>query len=261
MIIKSVLDVKDTTPLHKSASHEPVFDRSILIITPERALKFTASTKERHYLWLTALSFLAQSGRGPPQVPRVSPMPEAMPGRHQRRRSSLMPGAGLLSSKTAIGLEPAPARIEVPQRLGTADSTAPPNISRFSGAGHHQRKRSSTNPPSSAASDKFSPAESSMTASSVFAHRASNTTSYRSPADSSTKSSVKGTGERSSYFEAVGTMRMDAFMGHGRYEDHSSQQSDARRDHRRRDEGTMQDTMAGKGYMFGESEVDPFDEF
>lgn len=56
--IQSVLDVKDDNPAPKGMT--PVFNRSILILTPQRALKFTASSSERHYVWLTALSFLSQ---------------------------------------------------------------------------------------------------------------------------------------------------------------------------------------------------------
>ncbi|KAL7274612.1 hypothetical protein RUND412_002475 [Rhizina undulata] len=59
--IQSVLDVKDDTPLPKNTGGAPLFNRSILILTPARALKFTASSKERHYVWLTALSFLSHS--------------------------------------------------------------------------------------------------------------------------------------------------------------------------------------------------------
>ncbi|KAL9096501.1 MAG: hypothetical protein Q9165_001498 [Trypethelium subeluteriae] len=68
LIIQSVLDVKDDTPLPKNAGN--IFNRSILILTPARALKFTAFSSERHYLWLTALSFLSHH---PSQ--RLSPLP------------------------------------------------------------------------------------------------------------------------------------------------------------------------------------------
>ena len=60
-MIQSVLDVKDDTPLPKSADSQAIFDRSILIITPQRALKFTAISRERHHIWLTALSYLSNS--------------------------------------------------------------------------------------------------------------------------------------------------------------------------------------------------------
>ena len=48
----------------KGAGLRSAFDRSILILTPQRALKFTAVTRERHYIWLTALSFLSHSSQG-----------------------------------------------------------------------------------------------------------------------------------------------------------------------------------------------------
>ena len=238
MVIKSVLDVKDTTPLHKSASHEPIFDRSILILTPERALKLTACNKERHYLWLTALSFLAQSGRGPPQVPRLSPGPEPASGNTHRRRSSLLPGP-LLPTKTAIGPALAQNHVKGHQRLDTADSTAPPDISRITG-GRHQRKRSSTNPPYSAATSSNDP---SMTASSVFARRASNTATYQTSASGPARPNLRP-GDRDGSDRSIGTVRMDAFIGQGR------------------GDGNTRDMMTGKGYVFGESlEVDPFEEF
>ncbi|KAK8097177.1 hypothetical protein PG999_013121 [Apiospora kogelbergensis] len=69
--IQSVLDVKDDNPPPKGVSQ--LFNRSILILTPQRALKFTATTPERHYLWLTSLSFLAHSSQAVPEV--LSPVP------------------------------------------------------------------------------------------------------------------------------------------------------------------------------------------
>ncbi|PHH72163.1 hypothetical protein CDD82_6141 [Ophiocordyceps australis] len=66
LIIQSVLDVKDDNAAPKVMPS--VFNRSILILTPQRALKFTASSAERHYLWLTALSFLAHSSHAVPEV-------------------------------------------------------------------------------------------------------------------------------------------------------------------------------------------------
>lgn len=67
MIIQSVLDVKDDNPPPKGETS--VFNRSILILTPQRALKFTAVNAERHYLWLTSLSFLAHSQQQVPELP------------------------------------------------------------------------------------------------------------------------------------------------------------------------------------------------
>jgi hypothetical protein len=247
-VIKSVLDVKDTTPLHKSASHDPIFDRSILILTPERALKLTASNKERHYLWLKALSFLAQSGQGPPHVPRLSPGPEATLGNGHNRRSSILPGPILPSTTTCISMS-APNRAEAHKRLDTADSTAPPNIYKAAG-GRHQRKRSSTNPQISAAT---SSKENSTAASTVFARRASNTATYQAPNSGSIRPDLRP-GDREGSDRSIGTVRMAAFVGKGRPEDHTSQG-------KRMGGSNTSNAMTGKG-LFGESlEVDPFEEF
>ncbi len=77
MTIQSVLDVKDDNPAPKGVS--PIFNRSILILTPARALKFTATTSERHYMWLTALSFLAHSSQAVPDIVAVPQPPQQIP--------------------------------------------------------------------------------------------------------------------------------------------------------------------------------------
>jgi len=69
------LDVKDDNLAPKGITN--IFNRSILILTPARALKFTAMTRERHYIWLTALSFLAHSSQAIPDV--ITPLPLALP--------------------------------------------------------------------------------------------------------------------------------------------------------------------------------------
>src|SRR6266511_3800393 len=74
--IQSVLDVKDDNPLPKGATPTPRFNRSILILTPQRALKFTAMTQERHYVWLTALSFLSHSSLGANDLTALPPVPQ-----------------------------------------------------------------------------------------------------------------------------------------------------------------------------------------
>ncbi|KUI63211.1 Anucleate primary sterigmata protein A [Cytospora mali] len=87
LTIQSVLDVKDDNPPPKGET--PVFNRSILILTPQRALKFTAVNAERHYLWLTSLSFLAHSQQQVPDLPApVSKAPdfELPPSKAKTRR-------------------------------------------------------------------------------------------------------------------------------------------------------------------------------
>jgi hypothetical protein len=73
--IQSVLDVVDETPLPKNPELRRAYGRSIIILTSERALKFTTTSAERHELWMTALSFLAQSGRLPSQIPPMPKLP------------------------------------------------------------------------------------------------------------------------------------------------------------------------------------------
>jgi hypothetical protein len=238
VIIKSVLDMKDTTPLHKGASHEPVFDRSILIVTPDRALKLTAINRERHYLWLTALSFLAESGLGPPRVPRIPPAPEALQDTtNWSRRTPMMPVNRLPSARPPIGMASPPA---IParshQRIGTADSTAPPNISKLN-VGRHQRKRSNSNPQLPSMGGKNS----------EFARRASNTAAPRPSFETqSSRSSIRGS-ERTS---STRTVCMDAFTGQRRGDDHSS-----------RHHGNST-PMTESSFTFDNgSEVDPFEEF
>ena len=68
----------------------PHFNRSILILTPQRALKFTATTQERHYIWLTALSFLSHS---PISMNDLAPLPPMPPEEHMEHNVS--PAASL----------------------------------------------------------------------------------------------------------------------------------------------------------------------
>jgi hypothetical protein len=92
-----------------------------------------------------------------------------------------------------------------------------------------------------------------MTASTAFARRASNTATYQAPASGSIRPNLKP-GDREGSDRSMGTVRMDAFIGRGHPEDHTSQGQ-------RRGESNAQDVIIGKG-LFGESlEVDPFEEF
>ncbi|PNS17485.1 Nuclear migration protein NUM1 [Sphaceloma murrayae] len=71
LLIKTVLDVADPSPLPKGSNYATCYSRSIVILTPDRPLKITASNRDRHYHWLMALSFLASPSQGMPNVPRV----------------------------------------------------------------------------------------------------------------------------------------------------------------------------------------------
>ncbi|TPX15770.1 uncharacterized protein E0L32_000104 [Thyridium curvatum] len=77
LTIQSVLDVKDDNPPPKGVTQ--LFNRSILILTPQRALKFTAASAERHYIWLTSLSFLAHSQQAVPDIVAQMNPPKQLP--------------------------------------------------------------------------------------------------------------------------------------------------------------------------------------
>ncbi|KAK9415637.1 hypothetical protein SUNI508_10296 [Seiridium unicorne] len=96
LTIQSVLDVKDDNAPPKGAGQ--IFNRSVLILTPQRALKFTAVSAERHYLWLTALAFLAHSQQAVPDM--ISP---AAP-----------PPAGPTAAKLAPNFGPPPPKSKKP---------------------------------------------------------------------------------------------------------------------------------------------------
>jgi Meiotic cell cortex C-terminal pleckstrin homology len=166
--IQSVLDVKDDNPMPKGSTTVPHFNRSILILTPERALKFTALTRERHYVWLTALSFLSHSPLAfgdlatlpPPPVGDIGLPPPSLAGSLRRRpiRDSIRiaKGAGRtgLRSFTTDGSLPVQIQdvVDREQRFVAeeqgfydpmVDAALPPTIPRFSA---HTRKRSNTAP-------------------------------------------------------------------------------------------------------------------
>lgn len=165
MTIQSVLDVKDDNPVPKGTAS--VFNRSILILTPQRALKFTAMTPERHYVWLTALSFLAHSTQALPDIvaptppqPKAQPLPDFEPPRPKGRRPGIRDSIRLAKGRTGIGaavplsapgvpsIPSAPsfqssdlASFRIPETIGTIssshtrdisqDTAEPPFIPRF----------------------------------------------------------------------------------------------------------------------------------
>ncbi|KAJ9615192.1 hypothetical protein H2200_001266 [Cladophialophora chaetospira] len=162
LIIKSVLDVKDDNAMPKGALVGPSFNRSILILTPQRALKFTATSQERHYVWLTALSFLSHSPIGvndltaippPPPLPEHEMMPPAPPSlAGSLRRRPIRDSIRL--TKGAANRGPGPRSFTTDGSLPVQDSrpptrdyydplndpALPPTIPR------HSRKRSNTAP-------------------------------------------------------------------------------------------------------------------
>ena len=144
----------------KSAGPGPHFNRSILVLTPERALKFTATTRERHYVWLNALSFLSHSPLSladlaalppPPQDEPVKPPPPSLAGSLQRRtiRDSILmmkasrSGQRSVTSDAVMQSVPNYGADDVEPYDPISDAALPPSIPRFS---QHSRKRSNTAP-------------------------------------------------------------------------------------------------------------------
>lgn len=142
----------------------PHFGRSILILTPQRALKFTTMSQERHYMWLTALSFLSHSPISmsdlaplPPMPPEHRSEPNTSPaaslgGSLRRRpiRDSIRIAKGTAATKstfrsfTTDGI-PTMSEYERPQTQEPYDpindAAMPPVIRRY-----HNRNRSNTAP-------------------------------------------------------------------------------------------------------------------
>lgn len=239
--IKSVLDVKDDTPLPKAGMIDTPCNRSILILTPERALKFTAPNLERHYLWLTALSFLAQSGRGPPQIPRLPLKPaeekrkSTIGVKFAATRDSVRHTQGRLSRNKAKKSPPMPSLGEdfqstsrsepVPALPQSPEEAEPPNIARVRG---HRRDRSSSNPASPRPNNPMktglrsfsSSAISDATATCASVRPSSKQSSiYKQRLSSMNSLPRSGSGHGSAaspvqpnLFEAVSSMQMDAFV-------------------------------------------------
>ncbi|KAL1656141.1 hypothetical protein SLS61_001213 [Didymella pomorum] len=229
LTIQSVLDVADNSAPPKN---ETLFNRSILILTPARALKFTTVSRERHYLWLTALSFLAHSSAPMPDLGAM-PQPPPMEDLPQRsggatlRRSRVQDSVRLAKGKAnpvmqryAAQLEPMPSLPSLAGYAGTEGSASPPSIPRGPA---HGRKRSSTGPGapppsvpfrsfshqqvpsvySNGSSDMYSSAQPPSVPSSVY-----------NPGNGivSSRTSEASTSTRSHFFDAMGTVRMEAFI-------------------------------------------------
>ncbi|KAJ4265663.1 hypothetical protein NW762_004957 [Fusarium torreyae] len=181
LTIQSVLDVKDDNPAPKGMA--PVFNRSILILTPQRALKFTAVSAERHYIWLTALSFLAHSSQAVPEIisapPPIqqTPLPEFEVPQPKLKRGGIRDSIRLAKGRTLAPRAGPPSVPSIPSipsvpssqmgdlasypvgesvvgfssthsRDDSRDTAEPPAISRFHERSQvpmvHGRKRSNT---------------------------------------------------------------------------------------------------------------------
>ncbi|ETN37256.1 uncharacterized protein HMPREF1541_08247 [Cyphellophora europaea CBS 101466] len=164
LTIKSVLDVKDENPMPKGSITGPHFNRSILILTPQRALKFTALTQDRHFVWLTALSFLSHSplslnelnAMPPPPPPEETTAqapapPPSLAGTFRRRaiRDSIRIAKGAKPQQSIRSFTTDNSYPHLQEQFGDEneyydpmnDPAMPPTIKRF-----HNRKRSNTAP-------------------------------------------------------------------------------------------------------------------
>ncbi|KAF2455401.1 meiotic cell cortex C-terminal pleckstrin homology-domain-containing protein [Lineolata rhizophorae] len=257
LTIQSVLDVKDDTPLPRGAGVGASFHRSILILTPARALKFTAMTRERHYVWLSALSFLAHSSNPAPELQSLPPPPPPTepevpirPSGPTLRRAPIRDSVRLAKDKARPQLgnsRPLTGLAEAEPEMGGSSNmdapvpaaAEPPSIPRFSNGHHHShhgRKRSLTSPrlpppPSHASSfrsfshnNALPPASSatySTASSDVYSPSfgvPSGPSSVHNPAfgafgDGSRRTSeATSASARTNFFDAVGTVRMEAFF-------------------------------------------------
>ncbi|KAJ9648788.1 hypothetical protein H2199_000701 [Coniosporium tulheliwenetii] len=237
LVIQSVLDVKDNTPSPKNSGIPPLFDRSILILTPARALKFTAISKERHYLWLTALSFLAHSSVSPPvlaSLPVVVPQPPEDTSRSQAptlRRGNFGNSGRIPTPKPSApplrqqySSPAAPSRENPDTSLlnhaePIPDSAEPPVVPRYGGGSLHGRKRSSTGPrlPPPPGSTFRSFSHTAVPSISTFSTGSSNTPSnpssvYNSNLSGRTSEASSSNRRSQNFFDAVGLVRMDAFI-------------------------------------------------
>ncbi len=248
VVIQSVLDVKDDTPSPRLPGGRTLFNRSILILTPARALKFTATSRERHYVWLNALSFLSRPSLGeqelmslpPPPVPDVESQPKShLSGlrRHPIRDSIRVAKSKnrSVSSKTESSL-PVSLRETVDEGsttgLAVVIAADPPTVPRFSTHGRHRSNtggapplgslRNFSHPPLPLpSSHQHPPAPSSHGRSepygsgSVRGGASGLSISSSGPGSFSHRTSETSTAPgltRSNFFDAVGTVRMEAFV-------------------------------------------------
>lgn len=297
MAIQSVLDVQDDTPLPKGPELSSAFDRSILILTPARALKFTCVTQERHLLWMTALSFLAQSGRLPAQLPaKVPPMPAhpppaVPPPEPAASKRSRSPSFGRARIRDSVRLTSArrpdlqksnsqPAAV-VPSAFASevsvpdtgADFPAVPRL--YVTTSRHQRKRSNTSPrlpPPLGGLRSFSSSAIPSSATSLHPATTKNSSFRTDLRSSSSKSGSRKDSitspDRPNFFEAVGTVRMDAFVDpnirDGVLYVPAPPAVPSQQPRRMRGDSNLSSSTTDKrraGYVFDENGFDPFKGF
>lgn len=290
--IQSVLDVKDDNPPPKGTTQ--IFNRSILILTPQRALKFTASSAERHYLWLTSLSFLAHSQQDVPEIiptvaePKIGPAPEFELPQPKAKRNAIRDSIRLTKGKNPALMarhDPPPNTSQMEEALSfkqeafppipshqrelSRDAAEPPFIPRFHERSHdrvheranqvvlHGRKRSNTGghvPPPLSFRGFSGPASHSSSyhastnstagnsvgtagSSDIYQSQASSNVTWGLSTAGSQRTSEASSRPPGNFFEAIGTVRMEAFispLSFPRFDDHPDEQEEWRYRARRR---------------------------
>lgn len=305
--IQSVIDVKDDTPMPKHSDPQFVFDRSILILTPQRALKFTATNRARHEVWLTALAFLSESGLETDGLAAIPPIPRHdLPRAPSQgslagfRRATIRDPIGIAKPKERPGLEGGRAHSSplgfsrMPGQFGadggiddddaTSGAAEPPYVPRVS-SHTHMRKRSNTGPRTGPPSTflNFPTAASMSDPFSLTAHASHDgyPTFSCGPARPGIGQSIsESTGStytiRNNFFDAVGTVRMEAFIDPGEKAKGPSSPGHRRKERKgaRTRQGRKKDLsywglggpMAPKAHMAAASEIrwnndDPFHGF
>ncbi|KAF7552373.1 hypothetical protein G7046_g7425 [Stylonectria norvegica] len=291
--IQSVLDVKDENAAPKGVA--PVFDRSILILTPQRALKFTAISADRHYIWLTALSFLAHSSQAVPEIvtvaqPQIKHAPLLLPEFEAPQQSKLKRGgirdsirlakgrtgftkAGPPSIPSIPSIPSVPssqmgdvASFRIPEpvegvssnhsREISQDAAEPPFIPRFHDRSApsmvHGRKRSNTGghvpPPLSfrgfsgpvgggphhnATNSTAGASIGTAGSSDIYQSQPSSNTTWAMSQTASQRTS-EASSRPSNFFDAIGTMRMEAFISPLALNEYPDEQDEFRQVVRRR---------------------------
>lgn len=290
-MIQSVIDVKDDTPLPRKPELETAHSRSILILTPARALKFTTTTAERHQFWMTALSFLAESTRMEsqlPPLPLVPPIPQRAPPPPPiaQKRQVSAPTFGRATVRDSVRITkdrqaeegltngndtyPGAANLIPTYEDNGADFPAVPRL--YSNTTRHQRKRSNTSP-------RLPPALSTLRS---FSSTAVSTSSSARPSGSAGKGNIMpgssysgsrgnsvASPDRPNFFEATGTVRMEAFVDPNikngvLYVPAPPGIAAVQARGRRRGDSNLSNTTLDKrraGYVFDEDGMDPFKGF
>ncbi|KAL9010202.1 MAG: hypothetical protein Q9173_004839 [Seirophora scorigena] len=235
--IQSVVDVLDDTPMPKNAGVRSNFGHSILILTPQRALKFTAPNPERHRIWLTALSYLSHSTLGMEDLTAIPAVPQA-----EYQRPTTRISRAHRSPRDSIRVAKSKERPSLQARNYTApistvaevantralvyggandslsDAAEAPQIPRVS----HARKSSNTGPrrfnsfPANIGSScshvtkKTTPREIAISVTRGFQGSSSGLSTMRRHVSETTIAQPEAV--RNDFFDALGTVRMEAFV-------------------------------------------------